>query len=114
MVVVASAGLWAVIGWLCIPLLVHYGTGPADVWSLFRQVTVVVLAWGIAIGGWLVLSWWTEAEFQSGPPDFADVTGIPRDFYHPSTNSDGGQLPEPGSDELKGLVLGVEWQETHR
>jgi len=113
-VVLASAGLWVVIGWLCMPFLIHYGAAPIDLWSLFWQVTLVSVVWGIAIGGWLVLTWWAEAEIQSSPPDFADVTGLPRDFYHPSPNSDIEQLPEPESDDLKGLVLGVEWQQAHK
>lgn len=114
LVILASAALWVVIGWLCLPLLIQYDADTADVWSLFWQVTLVALGWGIAIGGSLVLTWWSEAEIQTSPPDFADVTGLPRDFYHAPANNGRDQLPEPEPDELKGLVLGVEWQQAHK
>ncbi|MCG3209255.1 MAG: hypothetical protein FOGNACKC_02876 [Anaerolineae bacterium] len=116
LVVLASTVVWVIIGWLCLPLLWRYGDDPAsaDLWPLFWKVTLVSLAWGIAIGGGLVLTWWTEAERQSHSPDFTTATGLPPGFYHSSTPGQERQLPEPSQDELEGVILGVEWPEQAR
>jgi peptidoglycan biosynthesis protein MviN/MurJ (putative lipid II flippase) len=111
LVVLASALFWMGIGWLCLPLLIRDGTTATELWPLFWKVTLVSLAWGIAIGGWLVLTWWTEVESQSRSSDFTSVTGLSPSFYHSSGSSEGRQLPEPTEDELEGVILGVEWPE---
>ena len=113
LVVLASAALWIVGGWLCVPLI-YDSDPPANLWSLVWTVTLVSLGWGIAIGGGLILTWWAEAEIQARPPDFTEIAELPRSFYHPSGNGEGRQLPEPTEDELEGVILGVEWPEKQR
>jgi hypothetical protein len=113
LVVAWSSLLWAVAAiLLALPgLLSGLAVASAqEVGAAFLGVTGTGIAWGAAIGAFLVVKLWLEVEEVWEPtPGFAQVTQLPPQHYASLADD---KVAEPLSvDEVEALVKHTAWQE---
>jgi hypothetical protein len=108
LVVVWSTILWTVIAWIIslpelLPLVATASF--AEVVSTFLSVTCMGIAWGAAIGAFLVVHLWLEVEESWEPTyGFAQVTQLPPSHYVP-TSVETTDQPALSLDEVEELVV---------
>lgn len=115
LVVLCATAIWLVFGWVSFPIQASlWLTQPTqeELIQFFLSATLFWLVWGASIGAGLVLTWWNEAEEENSGVDFAQVAGIPSDFYQPVL-TDGQSATQNTADELEQMILGVEWDKDH-
>lgn len=115
LVVVWSVLIWAMIaGIASLPGLLPLITVATftEVLTALLSVIGAGIAWGAAIGAFLVIQLWLEVEERWEPTHgFAQITQLPADHYLP-TPEEPLEQPALSLDEVEALMVQTAWQDT--